>query len=54
MIREQTQFAGTLMHREIDLEVKTLEDPHNGNDPVISPGIIRNVRDNHPSVMKHE
>ena len=29
------------MPREIDLEVGTLEDPDEGNDSVISPGIIQ-------------
>jgi len=54
MIREQTRFAGTLMSREIDSEVGTLEDPDEGNDPLISTGITRNVSDDLTSTMKHE
>jgi len=38
MIREQTHFVATLMPRERDSEVGTLEDPYEGNGPLISPG----------------
>jgi len=45
MNREQTRFTGTLMPREIDPEVGTLEGPDDGNSPLISQGLIRNVSD---------
>lgn len=42
MIRQKTQFAGSLMPREIDPEVGTLENSDESNSPkyVINPGII--------------
>jgi len=35
MIRKQTQFAVTLMSREIDIEVRALEDPDEDSGPLI-------------------
>ena len=40
IIKEQTRFAGTLMPRETDPEVGTLEDPDEVNGLLISLGII--------------
>ena len=54
MIKEHTRFAGTLMHREIDPEVGTLEDPNEGNGRLIFLGIVRNVSDNLIGTMEHE
>jgi len=42
MIREHTRFTRNLMPRKIDLEVRTLEDPDEGNVPLI----IRVLRNN--------
>jgi len=42
MVREQTQYAGTLIPRELDPEVGTLVDPDKGSDPLF----MRVPRDN--------
>ena len=54
MIRKQTHFAATLMPRERDSEVGTLEDPDEGNDPLISLGIIWNMSDDLIGMMECE
>ena len=53
MIREQTRFAGTLMPKEIDKEVGTLEDRDEGNGPLISSGIIFNISNDLNGMMEH-
>ena len=52
MTREQTWFAGTLMPRQIDPKLGTLEDLDECNGPLISLGIIRNVSDDLTSTME--
>jgi len=42
------------MPREIDPEVRTLEDPNEGHGPLISPGIIQNVSDDLTGTMECE
>ena len=54
MIRKQTQFAGTLIPREIDPEVGTLEDHDEDNGPLISLRIMQNVSDDLTGMMERE
>ena len=54
IITEQTQFAGTLMPREIGPWVGTLDDPDEDNGPLIYPVIIKNVSDDLTGTMKLE
>ena len=50
----QIRFMGTLMPREIDPGVGTLENLDEGNGPLISLRIIRDVSDGLTGMMERE